>query len=87
MEEVRVSWQLVSVIGAFCGVIVAMVKWYGGRIHALLDKLVDTTNGHTTEITVERHRNNEQDDRLDDHDEEISTLRERVFQVTYRKTP
>lgn len=87
MEEIKITWQLLGVCGAFCGVIVGIVKWVANDIRDSVKKLVDTTNSHTTEITVERYRNNNQDERLDGHDEEISTLRERVFQVTYRKTP
>lgn len=83
MEET--TWQLLGVVGTFCGIIAAMVKWYGGRIHDLLDRLVDTVNTHTTEITVERHRNNGQDERLDDHEKDISSLKERVWEVRYTK--
>jgi hypothetical protein len=85
MEEIKISWQLISVIGGFCGVIAAMVKWYGGRIHDLLDKLVDTVNEHSAVIKVESKRNDDQDETLDKHERDISSLKERVWEVRYKK--
>lgn len=80
MEEIKITWQLLSIVGIFCGSIIGLVKYLANEIKEEVKKLVDKTNGHTVEIAVH-------DERLDGHDNEINNLKERVFQVTYRKTP
>jgi hypothetical protein len=84
MEKDEVYW-LLGIVGSFCGIILAMVTWYAGKIHGSFTKLVDTTNTNTTVIAVESKRNDSQDNRLDRHDDDIDTLKERVYQVTYTK--
>lgn len=86
MEEIKVTWQLLTMMGAFCGIIIGLVKYIGNRIQSSVDRLVDTTNSHTTEITVERFRNDGQDERLDEHDGKIHAMEQRVWEVTYKKT-
>ncbi len=78
MEEIKITWQLLTLIGFFCGAIVGLVKYIANGIRDSVNKLVDKTNGHTVEIAVH-------DERLDGHDHDIKTLNERVFQVTYKK--
>lgn len=85
MEKPELTWQLLSVMGAFMGIIGAMVRWYGSRIHDLLDKLVLTVNEHTTVIRIEQKRNDDQDDKLDKHAEDIEEIKEVIYQVKYRK--
>jgi hypothetical protein len=84
MEKTEVYW-LLGIVGTFCGVIAGIVKWYANRLHDSVDKLIDTTNINTTVIAVESKRNDHQDGRLDRHEDEIDTLKEKVFQVTYKK--
>jgi hypothetical protein len=84
MEKTEVYW-LLGIVGTFCGIIAAMVKWYAGRIHDSFDKLVQTTNTNTTVLAVESKRNDNQDDRLDKHEDDIDHLKERVYQVTYKR--
>lgn len=85
MEKPELTWQLLSVMGGFMGVIGAMVRWYGSRIHDLLDKLVLTVNEHTTVIRIEQKRNDDQDEKLDKHAEDIEEIKEVIYQVKYRK--
>lgn len=85
MEEVKITWQLLTLIGAFCGVIVALVKYHQNKIHDSVDKLVEKTNMNTKDIAVESERNDNQDNRLNKHEGEIDTLKEKVFQVTYKR--
>lgn len=84
MEKAEVYW-LLGIVGTFCGVIAAMVKWYAGRIHDSFDKLVETTNSNTTIIAVESKRNDNQDDRLDKHDEDIDSIKEKIWEVRYKR--
>lgn len=74
-----------TIVGGMSGIILALVKWLGNRIHTSIDKLITTTNIHTTEITVERFRNDDQDQTLEKHQTDINSLKERVWQVTYKK--
>lgn len=85
MEEIKVTWQMLSIMGVFCGGIVALVKVIANDIRDSVKKLVDTTNTHTTEITVERFRNNDQDETLEKHGKDIDSLKERVWEVRYTK--
>lgn len=85
MEKPELTWQLIGVIGFFVGIIGAMVRWYGSRIHDLLDKLVITVNEHTTVIKIEQKRNDDQDEQLDKHETEIDNIKEVIYQVRYRK--
>jgi hypothetical protein len=85
MEEIKITWQLLTLIGAFCGVIVALVKYHQNKIHDSVDKLVEKTNVNTKDIAVESERNDHQDDRLDKHDGEINTLKDHLFQVKYKR--
>lgn len=84
MEKTGVYW-LLGIVGSFCGVIIAMVGWYASRMHDTVDKIVDKTNENTTVIAVEQSRNDDQDDRLDKHDDEIHAMKEKVWQVTYKR--
>lgn len=84
MEEIKITWQLLGLIGAFCGIIVGLVKWVANGIRDSVKKLVDTTNSHTTEITVERFRNDGQDQTLEKHGKDIDSLKERVWEVRYK---
>lgn len=84
MGKTEVYW-LLGIVGSFCGVIIGMVRYYASRMDRSVDKLIDTTNGHTTVIAVEQKRNNDQDDRLDKHDDEIDTIKEKIWQVTYKR--
>lgn len=86
MEEIKITWQLLTLIGAFCGIIIALVKLVANDIRDSVKKLVNTTNSHTTEITVERFRNDEQDQTLEKHGKDIDSLKERVWEVRYKKT-
>jgi hypothetical protein len=62
-----------------------MVRWYAGRLHSSVDKLIDVTNSHTTVIAVEQKRNDDQDKRLDDHHGDIQSIKEKIWQVTYKR--
>lgn len=67
------------------GIIGAMVRWYGGRIHDLLDKLVLTVNEHTTVIRIEQKRNDDQDVKIDKNSDDIEEIKEIVYQVRYKR--
>ncbi len=84
MEKTEVYW-LIGIVGTFCGIIIAMVRWYAGRLHNSVDKLIDVTNSHTTVIAVEQKRNDDQDKRLDDHHGDIQSIKEKIWQVTYKR--
>lgn len=85
MEEIKVTWQLLTLMGTFCGIIIALVKYIGNRIQSSVDRLVDTTNGHTVELAVESKRNDDQDETLQRHGKDIDSLKERVWEVRYKK--
>lgn len=84
MGKTEVYW-LLGIVGSFCGVIIAMVRYYASRMDRSVDKLIDTTNGHTTVIAVETKRNDDQDDRLDKHDDEIDSIKEKIWEVRYKR--
>lgn len=91
MEETQVSVPavigiIVAIVGGMSGIILGLVKWLGNRIHNSIDRLIDTTNDHTKIIAVEQERNDTQDDRLDRHEGEIDSLKERVWEVRYKRT-
>lgn len=85
MEKIEITGILIAIIGGFCGIIVGMVAWYNNRLNTSMDKLIDTVNGHTTVIAVEQKRNDGQDERLDEHDEEIDALKEKIYEVRYKR--
>lgn len=85
MEEIKITWQELTFIGAFCGIIIALVKFIANDIRDSVKKLVDKTNGHTVELAVEAKRNDDQDETLDKHEKDISSLKERVWEVRYKK--
>lgn len=85
MEKITIDWQLIGIVGSFCGIIFAMMKWYGDRLHSSFDKLVDNVNEHTTIIKIEQRRNDDQDEQLDKHSEDIEEIKEVIYQVKYRK--
>lgn len=84
MDKTEVYW-LIGIVGTFCGVILGMVRYYAGRMDHSIDKLIDVTNSHTTVIAVEQKRNDDQDDRLNKHEEDIDTIKEKIWQVTYKR--
>jgi hypothetical protein len=85
MEKVEITWGVLGIIGAFCGMIVGMVRWFALDIKHSTNKLIDTVNGHTTVIAVESKRNDDQDDRLDSHDDDIDALKEKIYEVRYKR--
>lgn len=91
MEKTEVYW-LIGIVGTFCGVILGMVRHYAGRMDHSIDKLIDVTNSHTTVIAVETTRNDDQDDKLDNHetrlnkhDDEIDSIKEKIWEVRYKR--
>jgi hypothetical protein len=75
---------IMTIVGAMGGIILGLVKWLGNKMNKSIDKLIDVTNGHTTVIAVEQSRNDNQDERLDKHEDDISAIKERVWEVTYK---
>lgn len=85
MDEIKITWQELTFIASFCGIIIALVKFIANDIRDSVKKLVDKTNGHTVELAVESKRNDDQDETLQKHGKDIESIKERVWQVRYTK--